>query len=152
MASKPKAQQGRGLSDAEIAQEKKFMEGLPRLNIAALLIPPIWGPAHGFWATILFYPAWLIADNLFYATVQEPSVFAILLSVLVGIALIGATVAFALVSQPIAAHRAEDAGVSRETYLKRQRWWAVVGVVVGLLIVVLATVYNLTIRPTIEVM
>ncbi len=128
------------------------MEGLPRLNIAALLIPPIWGPAHGFWATILFYPAWLIADNLFYATVQEPSVFAILLSVLVGIALIGATVAFALVSQPIAAHRAEDAGVSRETYLKRQRWWAVVGVVVGLLIVVLATVYNLTIRPTIEVM
>lgn len=122
------------------------MDGLPRFNAGAFFMPPIWGPAHGFWATILFYPAWLVADNVLYATYLDPSVVNVALSVTVVLLLLGVTVAFALVSQPIAAHRAEDRGVSRETYLKRQRIWAVVSVVLALVVVALATCYNLTIR------
>ncbi|MEG0459959.1 MAG: viscotoxin-A3, partial [Gordonibacter sp.] len=56
-----------GLTDEQIANEERFLEGIPRLNIGALFLPPIWGPAHGFWASILFYPVWLFADNTFYA-------------------------------------------------------------------------------------
>ena len=55
------------LTDEQIAREERFLEGIPRLNIGALFLPPIWGPAHGMWATILFYPIWLFADNTFYA-------------------------------------------------------------------------------------
>ena len=55
------------LTDEQIAREEKFLEGIPRLNIGALFLPPIWGPAHGMWAAILFYPIWLFADNMFYA-------------------------------------------------------------------------------------
>ena len=49
------------------------MDGLPRVNLGALLMAPVWGPAHGIWASILFYPAWLVADNAFYAAASEPT-------------------------------------------------------------------------------
>lgn len=134
------------LTDEEIAQEEKFMKGLPRLNVGAFFMPPIWGPAHGFWITILYYPAWLVADNLFYATYLDPSVVNVVLSVTVALLLFGVTLAFAIVSQPIAAHRAEDAGVTRAAYLKRQRVWAVASIALAVAAVALATYYNLVIR------
>ena len=122
------------------------MQGLPRLNVGAFFMPPIWGPAHGFWITILYYPAWLVADNLFYATYLDPSVVNVAMAVSVALALLGVTVAFAIVSQPIAAHRAEDAGVSRDAYLKRQRNWAVVSIALAVVVVAGSTFYNLNIR------
>ena len=109
------------LTKEQIACEEKFLEGIPRWNIGALFLPPIWGPAHGFWATILFYPLWLVADNL-----------------------------FSRLSQPFAAHRAVARGVSKETYVRRERIWAVVCVVIGLAMLGFATWYNLMIRPGME--
>ena len=55
----------RELTDEEIAREEKFLKGVPRVNIGALFLPPIWGPAHGMWAAILFYPIWLFAITPF---------------------------------------------------------------------------------------
>ena len=118
----------RELTDEEIAREEKFLKGVPRVNIGALFLPPIWGPAHGMWAAILFYPIWLFADNTFYAAFATPS-------------------ALSIVSQPFAAHRAAEHGVSREKYLSRQRIWAVVSVIVGCVMIAAATYYNLVIRP-----
>lgn len=138
-----------GLTDEQIASEEKFMKGLPRFNIGAFLLPPIWGPAHGFWITILYYPGWLLADNLFYATYVDPTPLSVILSILVFVTLLAVTIAFAIVSQPLAAHRAEDRGVSRKDYLKRERYWAI-GCAVGAVIMLsLATVYNLCVRPTV---
>ncbi len=135
------------LTDEQIAQEDAFLKGLPRVNIGALLMPPIWGPAHGFWVTILYYPAWLLADNVFYAAVQDPTPLALVIAILTFVLLLGITVAFAVVAQPMAAHRAEAKGVSRADYLKRQRIWAVVSALIGLLFIGLATYYNLELRP-----
>ena len=132
----------RELTDEEIAREEKFLEGVPRVNIGALFLPPIWGPAHGMWAAILFYPIWLFADNTFYAAFATPSELSI-----VFVLLTAATVAFSVVSQPFAAHRAAKHGVSREKYLSRQRIWAVVSVIVGCVMIAAATYYNLAIRP-----
>lgn len=136
------------LSDEQIRSEERFMEGLPRFNVAAFLLPPIWGPAHGFWATILFYPLWLFADNMFYAAYESPSMLSVVLALVVLAALVAVTVAFAVVSQPLAAHRAEDRGVDRQAYLRRQRMWAIGCAVGGVVMLVLATYYNLVIRPT----
>ncbi len=136
------------LTDEQIAQEDKFLEGLPRINVGALFLPPIWGPAHGFWATILFYPIWLFADNMFYAAWTERTPLALIAALAVFVTLTAGTVAFSIVGQPLAAHRAEDRGVSREAYLRRQRIWAVVSVVAGLAMIAAATYYNLVIRPT----
>lgn len=135
------------LTDEQIAAEKEFMKGLPRFNVAAFLLPPVWGPAHGLWVTILYYPIWLFVDNLFYATFEDPQPLSIVFTVLAFAILLGITIAFAIVSQPIAAHRAEDRGISRATYLKRQRAWAI-GCAIGAVIMLgLATYYNLGIRP-----
>ena len=137
----------RELTDEEIAREEKFLKGIPRVNIGALFLPPIWGPAHGMWAAILFYPIWLFADNTFSAAFSAPSVLSVVFAVVVFVLLTAATVAFSIVSQPFAAHRAAEHGVSREKYLSRQRAWAVASVVVGCVMIAAATYYNLAIRP-----
>lgn len=134
------------LTDDQIAAEDEFLKGLPRINWGALFMPGIWGPAHGFWASILFYPLWLLVDYLVYGAyfLQEPWIIAV--ATIVVIITIAATIIFAIVCQPIAAHRAEAAGVSRQTYLKRERIWAVVCFIIAVVAVAWATYYNLNIR------
>lgn len=139
------------LTDEQIAQEEKFLEGIPRLNIGALFLPPIWGPAHGFWVTILWYPIWLFADNTFYAAFTERTVLSIVVALIVFVTLTVGTVAFAIIGQPLAAHRAAERGVSKEDYVKRERIWAIVSVIVGLIMIAAAAYYNLVIRPTLAV-
>ena len=134
------------LTDEQIAAEEKFMEGLPPLNIGALLAPGIWGPAHGFWVCILFYPLYLFAENLFYSAYTTKEAWVVALAVIAGVLLAVLHVAFARVGQPLAAHRAENKGVSRETYLKRERRWAVVSAVLAVAALAWATYYNLCIR------
>lgn len=136
------------LTDEQIAREEEFLSGIPLLNIGAFFLPPIWGPAHGMWATILFYPIWLFADNMFYAAYAERSLLAIVVAVVVGLVLAVLTLVFARLGQPFAAHRAASRGMDKEEYLKRERIWAVVCVVVGCIMLAAATYYNLAIRPT----
>ncbi len=136
------------LTDEQVAREREFLDGMPRLNIGALFLPAIWGPAHGIWAAILFYPVWLLADNTLYAALSERTPLAIGLAVVVLAVLVALTVAFAIIGQPIAAHRAAGKGVTRDLYLKRERVWAVVCVILGVAMIAAATFYNLAIRPT----
>lgn len=134
------------LTDEQIAKEEKFLEGLPRVNVGALLMPGIWGPAHGFWPCILFYPLYLLLDNLLYGAYTNPQPFAIALAVIVSVLFVVVSVAFSLVSQPIAAHRADEKGVSRERYLRRERIWAVISIILAIAALAWATYYNLNIR------
>ncbi len=137
-----------GLTDEQIAQEDKFLEGVPRMNIGALFLPPIWGPAHGIWATILFYPLWLFADNVFYAAFSQRTALSVVVAVLVFASLTAGTVVFAILSQPFAAHRAASRGVSKQTYVRRERIWAYASVIAGCVMIAAATYYNVVIRPS----
>lgn len=134
------------LTDKQIKQEEEFLKGIPRFNLAAFLLPPIWGPVHGFWATLLFYPLWLFVDNLLYAVYTNPAPLTVVLAVVVILVLAAGTLAFSLVSQPLAYHRAANKGMTKEQYLKRQRIWAVVCVILGISMLAFATYYNLEIR------
>ena len=137
------------LTDEQIAREEKFLEGIPRLNIGALFLPPIWGPAHGMWAAILFYPIWLFADNTFYAAFTERTPLAIGIALIVLLTLTVGTVVFAILGQPFAAHRAASLGQDKETDLKRERIWTIASVIAGIAMIAAATYYNLVIRPTV---
>ena len=53
----------------------------------------------------------------------------------------------ALIDPAEAAHRAALRGVDKATYLRREKVWAVVCVVVGCLMLAEATYYNLVVRP-----
>lgn len=138
------------LTDEQIAAEEKFLRGLPRVNWGAFFLAPVWGPAHGMWAAFLFFPAWLVADNVIYGAVSEPTALNVAFAVFIIAAIAVMTVVFAIVSQPFAAHRAEALGESREHYLRRQRVWAVVSAIIAVIVVALATWYNLDMRPAME--
>lgn len=137
------------LTDKQIKDEEKFLEGIPRFNLAAFLLPPIWGPAHGYWFTILFYPVWLFLDNMLFGVYIDPSALTVVLAVLACVTYTAFCVAFSLISQPLAYHRAHAKGVSKEKYLKQQRIWAVVCLVATVAMLALATYYNLGIRTEI---
>ena len=134
------------LTDEQIASEEEFLKGLPRVNWGALFMPGIWGPAHGFWVSILFYPLWVFVDNMIFGAYVNREPWAIALAVVSVIVIVGVTIAFAIVSQPFAAHRAENKGVSRETYLKRERIWAIVCALIAIAALAWATYYNLNVR------
>lgn len=136
------------LTDEQIEAEEKFLEGIPRFNIAAFLLAPIWGPVHGMWAAIFFYPLWALADNMFYAAYTQGTALPIVFSIILGAILLGGSIAFSLIGQPLAAHRAVDRGMSKEAYVNRQKIWTVVSIFVAILIVAAATYYNLVIRST----
>lgn len=144
MAREPRQNE---LTDEQIAAENAFLEGVPRLNLGAFLMPGIWGPAHGLWICILFYPLWLFADNTFYAAFSERSLLAVVLAAIVFVMLLAVHVVFGILSQPFAWHRADDFGVDKQTYLKREKIWAVAMALVSLTSIVVATYYNLVIRP-----
>ena len=139
-----------GLTDEQIAEEEKFLRGLPRVNVGALLLAPVWGPAHGMWPAFLFFVAWLFVDNAIWAASVQPTVMNVVLATVMLVGLVAATVVFAIVAQPFAAHRAEAMGVDRATYLRRQRAWAVAGAVTAVTVVAFATWYNLDMRPAME--
>ena len=138
------------LTDEQIAQEEKFLEGLPRVNIGALVMPGIWGPVHGFWACILFYPLMIFIDYVVYGAYIKPEAWTIALAVISVVLYIAASYVFSIVSQPFAAHRAEAKGISREQYLKRERIWAVVCVIILIIALAWATYYNLEIRTVLK--
>lgn len=140
------------LTDEQIAQEEKFMEGIPRVNLGALFMPGIWGPAHGMWPAILFYPVWVLADNVFYGAYVNQTVLSLILAAVVFVSLVVGTVVFALLGQPFAAHRAAAKGIEKETYLQRERMWVFISAAIALAMIVLATYYNLVVRPDLVVM
>lgn len=147
MAKQEQSNQNVGITEEQYAAEAKLLEGVPRLNIAALTIPPIWGPANGIWATIIFYPLWIIADTCFVNAFVYQTPLAIALAIAVLVLLTAGTIAFAIVSQPFALHRALENGKTKEEYLKRQCVWAVVGIIIGVIALAGATYYNLAVNP-----
>lgn len=135
------------LTDEQIAEEEKFLAGLPWMNLGAFFMPGVWGPAHGFWACILFYPLYLLADNLLYGVYTQGEAWQIVLAIAAIIVLLALHIGFARVSGPLSAHRAQGKGVSRETYVKRERIWMVVSIVIAVAFLAWGTYYNLSIRP-----
>ena len=136
------------LTDAEIERENKFLAGVPFFNWGAFFMPPVWGIAHGDWPTILFYPLWVFCDNLIYSAWANPRAVSITLAVLVTLIMLLVMLVYARLSSPRSAHRADEKGITRERYLQVERRWAVAMFVLAVIVVGLATWYNLAIRPT----
>lgn len=124
------------------------MEGLPPINIGALFMPPIWGAANGIWLAIIYYPVWLLADNLFYGAYSDPQPLTVVLSIITAVILALVTIVFARAGQGYACQRALSMGKTKEQYLKSQKKWAVAMVIMAVVMIAAATCYNLVIRPT----
>ncbi|WP_251198105.1 viscotoxin-A3 [Anaerotardibacter muris] len=131
----------------EKSYREELMKGLLPINLGALFMPPIWGPANGIWITILYYPLWLFADNLFYEALMNPTTLSVVFAIVVAVLLAVVTIVFARVSQGYACERAINMGKTKEWYIKRQRVWAVAMGILAVVMIAAATYYNLVIRP-----
>ncbi|MDR1359311.1 MAG: hypothetical protein LBJ48_08200 [Coriobacteriales bacterium] len=130
------------------------LSGLPRINWGALLMPAVWGPVHGQWITILFYPLWLFADTSLTNAVIFGGLGSGLLStgglatILAATVVLG-TAAVTFLYASTAGRKAYLRVAERMTlqeYLARERVWTVVCALIALLFIVLATWYNLAVR------
>lgn len=114
---------------------------LPKISIGALLMPCVWGPAHGYWITILYYPLMIFVDSAIRSAVDEGGI-AIAISAVMVAATVAVTVFFAKTAGPHAYARVADR-VPIEVYVRRERIWAVVSALLLVAALTLATVYNL---------
>lgn len=121
---------------------------LPRFNLAAFLMPPVWGPAHGQWAGAVFLPIWLFMDSIIATAGQ--SRFGWLFAVFV----VGATLAFQVVfarrANGMAYRRVWDRMTVAE-YVARQRVWAWFSIPFAVGLVGWAVYFRLVLAPTLPV-
>ncbi|MCL2528910.1 MAG: hypothetical protein FWE41_01035 [Coriobacteriia bacterium] len=124
--------------------EEIDFSGLPKYNLGALFMPAVWGPAHGQWISILFYPLWLFADtSITNAVLFGGFTYILAASVIIGTAALtifyARTVGYKAYAR--VAHK-----VTKEQYLKSQRKWTVISILIAIVFAAFATWYNLTIR------
>ncbi len=127
-------------------KEEEFMSHVSYFNWGAFLMPGIWGPVHGIWVSIIFYPLWLLVDNLIYSAYVAPQPLSVTLATISVIIIIAFSFIFARISHPYAAHRAINRGLTFEQYNKHQKVWAIIALVLALAALAWATYYNLSLR------
>ena len=135
------------LTVQDYSREDAFLADLPFLNWGALFMAPIWGFAHGDWPAILFYPLWIFCDNLLYTAWASPSVMSVLMAVLAVAIMAVLMVGYARVSSPRSAHRAAERGKTLEEYLRTEKRWAIGMALIAIVMLIVATWYNLCVRP-----
>jgi hypothetical protein len=117
------------------------LDKLPRFNIGAMLLPMVWGPAHGFWVMILLYPVWVFVDSQIRGAVAYGGV-SIVLAALSLVVTIGVSIFFSATSGKHAYLRvAHKVGIDK--YLRREKIWAIASIVAAIAVVALATFYNI---------
>ncbi len=115
---------------------------LPRFNLAAFLVPPVWGPGHGQWAGAVFLPMWLFMDSV-VASAEGRGGLAVGAAAVVAITF-GMQAWFASRANGLAWRRIADR-VSVEEYLRRERIWLAVCVPLAVLIYGWGLYYRLVI-------
>ena len=125
--------------------KKDPLPKLPRVNWGALFMPALWGPVHGHWFMILMYPVWLFMDNMIYSAVHGTT--SPVLAVLASVMLAAFTIFYALRANEVG-YLQVAADKSPEDYVKGERKWTALFVLMGIAFIAFASWYNLEIRPT----
>jgi len=99
---------------------------LPRFNVAAFLVPPVWGPANGQWAGAIFLPMWLFMDSVIASAMGRGTALGVGAALVVA-ATLGAQAWFAKRANGLAWRKVSDR-VSVEDFAARQRIWAIASV------------------------
>lgn len=114
---------------------------LPRFNLAALLVPMIWGPAHGQWAGAIFLPMWLFMDSVIASAAGRGPVFTMGAVAIVALTLT-AQAWFAKRANGLAWRRVAGQ-VSVDDFVRRQRLWLLAAAPMFLLLVGWGVYYRL---------
>jgi hypothetical protein len=119
---------------------------LPRFNIGAFVLPPIWGPAHDQWVGAIFLPIWLFMDSIL-ATANAGGIPTQIGAPLVVTVTLALQAFFAKRANGLAYRRVCDK-MSVAEYVRRERWWAIACVPVAAILVAWAVWFDFVVRPT----
>ncbi|NTW28481.1 MAG: hypothetical protein HGA39_03855 [Coriobacteriia bacterium] len=119
---------------------------LPRFNLAAFLIPPIWGPAHGEWTGVIFLPIWLFMDSVI-ASAEGGGPLRLITASIVVLITLAFQFWFGRRGNGLAFRRVCDR-VRIDDFVKRQRIWAAVAVPAFALLLGWAFYFHLVLEPT----
>lgn len=129
-----------GVSGVVWLAEGEPVPALPRFSVGAFLMPPVWGPAHGLWAGVIFLPLWVFADGA-VASALERGGLATAGAVAIVTLTIVAQAWFAKRGPGLAWRRVCDR-VSVAAFARSERWWAIAMVPVALLVFGWAAYYR----------
>ncbi len=122
---------------------------LQRFNLAAFLIPPIWGPAHGIWAGAIFLPIWLFADSVIVSAVRYGERGQLLGAALVVLATLAFEYFFARRANGVAFRRVMHK-LTAEEYALRQRTWAMVAIPVAAALIGWGVYFDTVLGPSLK--
>lgn len=121
---------------------------LPRFNIAAFFIPPIWGPAHGIWVGAIFLPIWLFADSAIFSAARVGG-WMWIPAVLVLAGTLAFEYFFARRANGVAFRRVMHK-LTAEQFAARQRVWAFVAVPVGVALIGWGIYFDIVLAPALK--
>jgi len=116
---------------------------LSRFNLAAFLIPPIWGPANGQWAGAIFLPIWLFMDSVIASAAGRGAAMSAGAGLIVA-ATLSAQAWFAKRANGLAWRRIWDR-VSVDEFSRRQRLWALAAVPLFAIVIAWGFYYRLVV-------
>ncbi len=141
----PQGHPAPGVTGHVLLDDGEPVPSLPRFNLAAFLLPMIWGPAHGQWAGVVFLPLWLFADSIVRSSASFGPV-ARVASWLVVAVTVAMAAFFAKRANGLAWRRTWER-VSVERFAARQRVWAAVAVPVFAFLLGGALYFDLIVLP-----
>lgn len=121
---------------------------LPRFNLGAFLMPPIWGPAHAQWVGAFFLPIWLFADSAIVAAARGGGVQWIG-AVLVIAGTLGFEFFFARKANGVAYRRVMDR-MSVAEFARSQRTWGLAMIPLAGALIAWGLYFNLVLAATLK--
>lgn len=122
---------------------------LPRFNLGAFLIPPVWGPAHRVWAGAIFLPIWLFADSVLVSAARHGGVGQWIGAALVLLATIGFEYFFARRANGVAFRRVMHK-MPAEEFARRERMWGYVAIPCAIALIGWGVYFDLVLGPTLK--
>jgi len=122
---------------------------LPRFNLAAFLIPPVWGPAHGMWVGAIFLPIWLFADSVIVSAARLGGVGQWIGAALVVSGTLAFEYFFARRANGVAFRRVMST-VPIDEFVRRQRVWGFVAIPAAVLLIGWGVYFDLILGPALK--
>ena len=130
-----------------VALPEDFEKELPQVtsfNWGAFFIPMVWGPVYGMWAGILLFPLWMFVDNVVYVALTRggawwagaAAVIALTVLIMVWFARTATIPAYLKLKTP----------TSIEKFNRQQKTWGIIGAIFFVVILALASAYNIVYR------
>lgn len=140
----PQGHSAAGVTGRVMLDDNEPIPVLPRFNLAAFLIPPIWGPAHGQWAGVIFLPLWLFADSTF-----RSAGVSIETAVGAGVVAVGTLAAMAWFGKRAngLAWRRRWRTVTVSQFVRQQKRWALAAVPAAAGLAAMALYFDLVVLP-----